>query len=99
MPVRMINFLQTPPPPKMMNRILEGTDEWQDFIMSLGAGLKPQEYLSISFPPEHRIWKALKFPNSAFVTNARKRIKKLQLPYDVYERGGVVYVVGRSSVS
>lgn len=99
MPVRMLNFVSSPPPPKAAHHALEETDEWQDFIMSLGAGLKPQEYIVINFPAEHRIHQRIKYPNSSFVTNARKRIKKLQLPYDVYERGGSIYVVGRGVIS
>jgi hypothetical protein len=99
MPVRMINFLQEPPPPKKFSKIIEGLPEWQDFCMALGAGLKPQEYITVNFPPGNPVHDVCKFPNAAFISAAKKKIKAMHLPYDVYERNNIIYVVGRGVIS
>jgi hypothetical protein len=99
MPVRMINFLKEPPPPKAARSVIVKTEEWQDFVMACGAGLKPQEYITVEFPKEHAIWAHTKHPTEAFLHAAKTKIKELGLPYDAYVRNGIIYVVGRGVLS
>jgi hypothetical protein len=102
MPVRMLNFVKEPPPMKTGKgggKAITGTEEWEDTILALGAGLKPQEYISISFPAEHRIFKMVKDPLYSFRICIAEKIKKNNLPYDAYIREGVCYIVGRSVIA
>ena len=100
MPVRMLNFVKNPPPARTPRyQEITACEEWQDLVLALGAGLKPQEYISINFPPEHKIRSKVKFPNVAFLRATKKKIKELGLPYDAYERAGAIYVVGRGVLS
>lgn len=99
MPVRMLNFVTAPPPVKSGKGYVTKTEEWEEFVMALGCGLKPQEYITINFPKEHAIWKVVKDPHTAFLAIAKDKIKKLQLPYDAYIRNGVIYIVGRGVIS
>lgn len=101
MPIRMLNFLQAPPPVSRhgAGSAMFKSEEWQDFVMALGAGLKPQEYISVEFGPDHPLRAHLKSPVNSFIHCAKTKIKELRLPYDVYERAGVIYVVGRGVIS
>lgn len=99
MPVRMINFVTSKPPLRKNHKVIQSTEEWEDFVMALGAGLKPQEYITVHFPKEHEIWKESRDPHQSFLSSAKDKIKKLQLPYDAYIRNGVIYVVGRGVIS
>jgi hypothetical protein len=95
----MLNFVTEKPPYKKSGNAIQNTEEWQEFIMAMGCGLKPQEYVTVNFPKEHRIFQQLKDPTNSFITCARYKIKKLGLPYDVYGRNGIVYIVGRGVIS
>lgn len=95
MPVRMLNFTQNPPPPRKRAGELSKTEEYQDVVMALGAGLKPHEYITLTFPPEHEIHKHLKEANNSMLNLLKDKIKKMQLPYDAYMRGDIIYIVGR----
>jgi hypothetical protein len=75
------------------------TEEWQDLVMALGSGLKPQEYVTVSFPKEHAIYKAMKHPNESMLRAVKQKVKDLKLPYDVYLRNNTVYIVGRGTLS
>lgn len=99
MPVRMLNFLQTPPPIKRQMGMISRTEEWQDVIIALGAGLKPHEYISVTYPPEHEIHKHLKQANNSLLNLLKDKIRKMQLPYDAYMREEVIYIVGRGVIS
>jgi hypothetical protein len=99
MPVRMINFVKEPPPPRSQRSIIQQTEEWQDFVMACGAGLKPQEYISIEFPADHPVRKKLAHPIENFLHATKGKIKELGLPYDAYIKNGIVYVVGRGVLS
>ena len=97
MPVRMLSFVSTPPPRKAFGASngVQKTQEFQDACIALGAGLKPQEYIEVYFPPEHSIFKEVKYPNVALVHLLKKKVKELNLPYDIYEREKHIYIVGR----
>lgn len=96
MPVRMLNFLKERPPRRLTpDGVIKQTDEWHDTIMALEAGLKPQEFVEVYFPPEHRIHQQSKHPLSTLRYALSKKVKELNLPYDVYERAGKIYIVGR----
>jgi len=99
MPVRMLNFVQQRPPVKNGKGYVQKTEEWQDFVMALGAGLKPQEYITVDFTSNHEIYKQVKFPLEIFLTQAKKKIKDLGLPYDCYIRNRILYCVGRGVLS
>lgn len=102
MPVRMLNFVKEPPPPKQgkgMSTPLYKTEEWQDMMLALAAGLKPQEYITVHFPDTHPIWQQLKRPVGSLIRALKIKVAKLKLPYDVYEKNKVVYVVGRGVLS
>jgi hypothetical protein len=101
MPVRMINFVKEPPPRNFRGgrTPIYQTEEWQDVTLALGSGLKPQEYISVSFPDTHQIHQQLKNPLTSMIHLLKKKVKELGLPYDVYERNQVVYVVGRGVIS
>lgn len=100
MPIRMITFLQEPPPARHGHGTpLYKSEEWQDFVMALGAGLKPQEYITVEFPAGHSLCTQLKNPTHSFIYCAKTKIKHLRLPYDVYERAGVCYIVGHGVIS
>lgn len=99
MPVRMINFVTQKPPLKINHRAIQDTEEWEEFVMAMGCGLKPQEYVTINFPKEHQIWKQIRDPHQSFLASAKEKIKKLQLPYDAYIRNGIIYIVGRGIIS
>jgi hypothetical protein len=99
MPVRMLNFIQQPPPAQKFTGKITKTEEYQDFILSCGSGLKPHEYITINFPDTHPVRKIVRHPEGAFLAAAKKKIKELQLPYDVYCREKVIYIVGRGVIS
>jgi hypothetical protein len=99
MPVRMLNFVKEPPPPRNSIRALKLTEEWRDFCMACEAGIKPQEYITISFPDTHHIHQQIKNPVSCFLHHAKIKVEQFKLPYDVYVRNNVVYVVGRGVIA
>jgi hypothetical protein len=99
MPVRMLNFLKEPPPPRKVTSVINQTEEWQDFILACGSGLKPHEYITVHFPAEHPIRLKLTNPTQCFISAAKSKVKELQLPYDVYARLDVIYIVGRGVIS
>ena len=75
------------------------SEEWQDLVMALGAGLKPQEYIAIEIPKGHPLYKRMKYPIPAFFRLANKKLKELRLPYDLYTREDTIYIVGRGVLS
>lgn len=97
MPVRMLNFVSTPPPRRTHSKDghIMRTKEWQDAVMGMGAGLKPAEYIELFFLPEDDIYKHMKHPLHALKNSLKNKIKALDLPYDVYERNKKLYIVGR----
>jgi hypothetical protein len=100
MPIRMLNFLTQPPPPrtgKGANTPIFKTEEWQDLILTLGAGLKPHEYVAVEFPPDHPIHRHSKHPLEAFHRLALLKIKELRVPYDCYVKQQILYIVGRAT--
>jgi len=98
-------------PGKTRNRSspLKTVEEWKDVQAVLAAGLKPQEAVRVTLSPATlRLLTvtikgkkvALKEPEKKFANLLRAHIRKLNLPYDVWnqsEPGGqkVTYVVGR----
>jgi hypothetical protein len=98
----MLNFVKTPPPFRSIkgrhSPIFE-TEEWQDLVMALGAGLKPQEYIEIELPQGHPLYGLMKNPTNSFHFNVKKKLKELGLPYDCYVRSHSIYVVGRGVLS
>ena len=102
MPVRMLNFVRTPPPPRKLlgrNSPLFQTPEWQDVVLALGAGLKPQEYISVEFAADDPIHQRMKRPTTSLQHNIKKKIKELGLPYDCYVQGNLVTIIGRGVIS
>lgn len=100
MPVRILNFVKEPPKPRTRgNNRIQRTEEWQDLVLALGGDLKPQEYITVSFPPEHSIYKELREPTGSLMTQVKRKVKELGLPYDVYLREKVIYIVGRGVIS
>lgn len=99
MPVRMMNFVTAPPPAKNGKGYIKKTEEWNDFCIALGAGLKPQEYITIEFIETHEIFRHVKYPLEIFLAQAKKKIEELRLPYDCYIRNKILYCVGRGVIS
>jgi len=75
------------------------SEEWQDLVMALGAGLKPQEYIEIEIPRDHKLYKKMKYPIPAFYRLVQRKLKELRLPYDLYTRKDTIYIVGRGVLS
>ena len=101
MPVRMLNFVTGPAPPMRYGRgqgRIQETEEYKDAMIALGGGLKPHEFIEIYYPPEHSIYKRCKHPLNCVRLALVRKVKELHLPYDVYERAGKVYVVGRGVI-
>lgn len=102
MPVRMLNFLKNPIPKAMGRRNSEvlKSEEWREMEKAFTAGLKPQEYLSITVPENgNGIWKDFKHPLANLLNATKKEVKKRDLPYDVIRRGDQVIVLGRGVLS
>lgn len=105
MPVRMLNFLKNPLPKRVgfgrRSLVLE-TEEWREMEKVIAAGLKPQEYISITIPENGNgdgIWSEFKYPLQTLLHNVRAQVKKRDLPYDVIRRGDQVIVLGRGVLS
>ena len=101
MPVRMLNFVTTPPPPRKFSTgsPIAKTEEWQDLVLALGAGLRPQEYICVEFAPDAPIRKLVKHPTVGLILAIKKKIREMGLPYDVYARGELVTIIGRGVIS
>lgn len=101
MPVKMLNFVKDPPPPRKYKYggLVERTAEYQDVILTLGAGLAPNEYVSTTFDKQHPIHRQLKHPLTALRLAIVKKIKALKLPYDCYESEGQIIIVGRGNIA
>lgn len=99
MPIKMLNFIQAPPPISRKGGKVQQSEEWKDMVLALGAGLKPQEYIMIEIPDDHEMFKKMKAPRQAFLAAAKLKIKKLGLPYDATMRADVIYIVGRGVLS
>jgi hypothetical protein len=68
-------------------------------MLALGAGLKPQEYITVVLPKEGRLWVEYKNPVQTFVGHLKEKIEEMGVPYDVYVRDAVIYVVGRGVIA
>lgn len=104
MPVRSVNFIQSPPPSKKGKSSIEKSPEWIDAMLKLSSGLFPGEYLTIDLPSGFAKCYGLKSKVDTngvktFLRRIQDKISSLKLSYDAYSVDNVIYVIGRSGVN
>lgn len=99
MPIKRIKKEDIPAATRNRKSPLKELPEWHDVQAVLAQGLKPAEAVEITL--SDRTLDRLKLKNATrlFVNIIQKKLKDLNLQYDVWQQGGkdgkIIYICGR----